>query len=246
MRTRLAELKEIEQRVREAPDQQISLTDSGSRAMATNMRGASVVGYNVQAAVDTEHHLIVTHEATDVVLDRTFLGRWQRRSRASYVARRSMSLPIGATTCVRGDRSEAVCRIRERRTRERPADNDDFDYLPEKDAYRCPAGEMLPFRFASVHDEQNVRLLHERMCRGCLLKSRCTTGKERRLWRWEHEHVVDATRDRLAALPEAMTIRRTVEHRFGTLKVWMDHTDFLTKGLARVSNEMSLCVSPTI
>jgi hypothetical protein len=59
---RVAELKEIEQRVHEATDQQISLTDPDSRAMATNMRGASVAGYNVQAAFDTEHHLIVAHE----------------------------------------------------------------------------------------------------------------------------------------------------------------------------------------
>ena len=114
MRARLAELKEIEQRVHEAPDQQISLTDPESRAMATNMRGASVVGYNVQAAVDTEHHLIVAHEVTNVVVDRTCLRRWQRRRRTFCVVKRSMPLPIAATTagaaaCVRDDRREAVC-----------------------------------------------------------------------------------------------------------------------------------------
>jgi transposase len=74
MRTRLAELKESEKRVHEASDQQISLTDPDARAMATNMRGASVVRYNVQAAVDTEHHLIVAHEVTNVVVDRTLLA----------------------------------------------------------------------------------------------------------------------------------------------------------------------------
>jgi transposase len=80
MRSRLAELKEIEERVHEAPDQQISLTDPDSRAMATNMRGASVVGYNVQAAVDTEHHLIVAHEVTNVVVDRTLLAPISRHA----------------------------------------------------------------------------------------------------------------------------------------------------------------------
>jgi transposase len=122
-------------------------------------------------------------------------------------------------------------------------DKEDFDFLPEKDAYRCPAGKMLPFRFMSVHDGQNVRIYFTNECGDCPLKPRCTTGKERRVRRWEHEHVVDATHGRLEALPEAMTIRRrTVEHPFGTLKTWMGHTHFLTKGLARVSTEMSLCV----
>ena len=49
------------------PDQQISLTDPDSRSMATSGRGSGIVGYNVQVAVDTEHHLIITHEVTNVV-----------------------------------------------------------------------------------------------------------------------------------------------------------------------------------
>jgi hypothetical protein len=47
-------------------DQQISLTDPDARSMATSGRGSGVVGYNVQVAVDTKHHLIVTHEVTNV------------------------------------------------------------------------------------------------------------------------------------------------------------------------------------
>lgn len=74
-------------------------------------------------------------------------------------------------------------------------DTEDFDYLPKKDAYRCPTGKMLPFRFMSVHDEQNVRIYFANECGGCPLKPRCTTGKERSVQRWEHEQVVDATRD---------------------------------------------------
>ena len=82
MRARLAELQEIEKRVHEAPDHQISLTDPDARAMATNMRGASTVGYNVQAAVDTEHHLIVAHQVTNVVVDRTLLAPMAAKAKA--------------------------------------------------------------------------------------------------------------------------------------------------------------------
>jgi hypothetical protein len=60
----------IESRMLAAPDQQISLTDPDSRSMATSGRGSGVVGYNVQVAVDIEHHLIITHEVTNVGSDR--------------------------------------------------------------------------------------------------------------------------------------------------------------------------------
>jgi transposase len=251
MRARLAELKEIEQRVHEAPDQQISLTDPDSRAMATNMRGASVVGYNVQAAVDTEHHLIIAHEVTNVVVDRTLLAPMAAKAKDVLRCETLDALADrGYYSCEQLLACEAIgvrpFVPKPRTSNARAAgrfDKEDFDYLPEKDAYRCPAGKVLPIRFMSVHDEQNMRIYFTNECGGCLLKSRCTTGKERRVRRWEHEHVVDATHDRLEALPEAMTIRRrTVEHPFGTLKAWMGHTHFLTKGLASVSTEMSLCV----
>ncbi len=85
-------------------------------------------------------------------------------------------------------------------------DKEDFDFLPEQNAYRCPAGEILPFRFSSVHDDQNVHIYFTSNCGGCALKSCCTTGKERRVRRWAHEYVVDATRDRLDANPNAMIV----------------------------------------
>jgi hypothetical protein len=58
-----------------APDQQISLTDPDSRSMATSGCGSGVVGYNVQVAVDTEHHLIVTHKVTNTGSDRSQLAK---------------------------------------------------------------------------------------------------------------------------------------------------------------------------
>ncbi|KUO67923.1 MAG: transposase [Alphaproteobacteria bacterium BRH_c36] len=251
MRARLAELKEIEQQVHEAPDQQISLTDPDSRAMATNMRGASVVGYNVQAAVDTEHHLIVTHEVTNVVVDRTLLA--PMAAKAKDVLRCETLDALADCGYYSGEQLLACEMIgvkpfvpKPRTSNARAAgrfDKEDFDYISEKDAYRCPAGELLPFRMTSMQDNQAFRIYWSSNCADCQLKSHCTPSKERRVRRWEHEHVVDATHARLDAMPEAMTIRRrTVEHPFGTLKSWMGHTHFLTKGLEKVSTEMSLCV----
>ncbi len=251
MRARLAELQEIEKRVHEAPDQQISLTDPDSRAMATNMRGASTVGYNVQAAVDTAHHLIVAHQVTNVVVDRTLLAPMAAKAKAvmrietlEALADRGYYSGEQLLACEQIGVKPYVPKPRTPNARaEGRFDKEDFDYLPETDAYRCPAGKTLAFCFMSVHDGQNMRIYFTNECGGCPLKSRCTTGKERRVRRWEHENVVDATRARLDAMPDAMTVRRrTVEHPFGTLKAWMGHTHFLTRGLPKVSTEMSLCV----
>jgi len=80
-------------------------------------------------------------------------------------------------------------------------------------------------------------------CEVCLVKAKCTTGKQRRIKRWVNEDIIDAMLTRLNNLPEAMAIRRaTVEHPFGTLKSWMGATHFLTKRLKNVKTEMSLSV----
>ena len=219
--------------------------------MATNMRGASVVGYNVQAAVDIEHHLIVAHEVTNVVVDRTLLAPMAAKAKVAMQAETLEALADRGYYS--GDQLLACEEIsvkpyvpKPRTSNARAAgrfDKEDFDYLSDEEAYRCPAGQILPFRFIDVYEGKNVGIYFFSECGGCALKSRCTTGKERRVRRWEHEDVVDATRDRLESHPDAMTVRRrTVEHPFGTLKAWMGHTHFLTKGLTKVSTEMSLCV----
>src|SRR6202050_432545 len=66
-----------------SPDQQISLTDPDSRSMATSGRGSGVVGYNVQVAVDTEHHLIITPEVTNVGTDRSQLAHMAKQTKAT-------------------------------------------------------------------------------------------------------------------------------------------------------------------
>jgi len=81
------------------------------------------------------------------------------------------------------------------------------------------------------------------VCQQCTVKAECTSGKERRVTRWEHEEVLEAAQARLDRNPDMMHVRRaTVEHPFGTLKAWMGSTHFLTRTLDRVSTEMSLHV----
>jgi hypothetical protein len=97
---------------------------------------------------------------------------------------------------------------------------------------------------AGIHGEPGSRIRYwTNACQGCGLKDRCTTGKERRVTRWEHEHVLEAVQRRLDENPQKMRQRReTVEHPFGTIKARMGATHFLMKSLKNVRTEMALSV----
>jgi hypothetical protein len=119
----------------------------------------------------------------------------------------------------------------------------DFVYLPDEDVYHCPAGERLKYHYTNVENGLTLRRYWTNACQSCVLKHHCTTGKERRITRWEHEHVLDEVQSRLDANPQAMRQRReTVEHPFGTMKARMGATHFLTKTLPKVAAEMALSV----
>jgi hypothetical protein len=119
----------------------------------------------------------------------------------------------------------------------------DFVSVSEEDVYRCPAGERLKYYYTNVENGLKLRRYWTNACRTCALKSRCTTAVQRRITRWEHEHVVEAVQRRLDEDPQAMRRRReTVEHPFGTIKARMGATHFLMKTLPRVAAEMALHV----
>jgi hypothetical protein len=122
-------------------------------------------------------------------------------------------------------------------------DKKDFVYKADEDAYLCPAGQRLTYRFSTEEAGKVLLCYSTTACLACPLKDKCTTGRERRVKRWEHEAVVEAAQDRLDRNPDMMTVRRsTVEHAFGTLKFWMGHAHFLMKRLHNVRTEMSLHV----
>src|SRR6266704_6843471 len=83
LKEEMERLHALEARMIATPDQQISLTDPDSRSMATSGRGSGVVAYNVQSAVDTEHHLIVAHEVTNVGTDRSQLAHMGQAAKAA-------------------------------------------------------------------------------------------------------------------------------------------------------------------
>src|SRR4029450_10694241 len=119
----------------------------------------------------------------------------------------------------------------------------DFVYLPEEDAYRCPAGEKLRYYYSNVERGLTLRRYWTTVCQTCPIKSRCTTGPQRRITRWEHEAVLEAVQRRLDENPQAMRQRREVGERpLGTIKMRMGATHFLMRRLPKVASEMALHV----
>ncbi len=234
-----------------SPDQQISLTDPDSRSMATSGRGSGVVGYNVQVAVDTEHHLIIAHEVTNTGTDRAQLANMAEQAKAvlqsdtlEAVADRGYYSSLEILAC-----AEAGVTVTLPKPMTSSAKSDgrfgkqDFRYVAEDDVYVCPAGARLTYHMTSEEAGKTLHRYWTNACQACPLKDQCTPGKERRISRWEHETLLEEVQQRLDENPQAMRTRReTVEHPFGTLKMRMGATHFLCKTLPKVATEMALCV----
>lgn len=241
----------LEAQMLASPDRQISLTDPDARSMSSSGRGTGVVGYNVQTAVDTEHHLIVTHEVTNIGTDRAQLSGMAKKAKAVLEVERLDVVAdrgyFASEEILASEQAGITVTLPKPMTSRAKAEGRfgkaDFVYLPEQDVYRCPAGDMLTYRYTNVEAGLTVSRYWTSACPKCPIKAQCTPGKERRVTRWEHESVLEAMQNRLDANPDAMRIRRqTVEHPFGTLKARMGSTHFLTKTKPRVATEMALHV----
>lgn len=252
LKTRLAELKEMEKTAQAHPDKQVLLTDPDSRLMKLHHMNRQV-SYNVQSAVDTKHHLIVSHDIVQST-DMGYLTMVARQVQQAlnkkditviadkgYFSRNDIKSldDIGVTALVpQSDTSGAKLKGIFNKSL--------FKYDKGKDIYTCPAGEALQNRMRVFDSglEQDVYFNHI-ACRDCSVRSQCTTSKRdpRRMRRWVHEKLIDTMQASLDAAPETTVLRKqTVEHPFGTIKMWMGSTHFLMRRMENVKTEMSLHV----
>jgi len=252
LQAHLEELKDREEAVKAHPDKQLSETDPDSRLMKQSTVG-SLVGYNVQTAVDTEHKLIIAHEVTNSPVDRGQLLPLARlaqgalgRDELTVLADRGYYKGTDIKSCVDEHLTTLVPKSLTSNTGARGLfPRSAFQYDAEADEYRCPANQILSRRHRSIERGMTIDTYYASnpICRACKLKSQCTTGLNRRVRRWEHGSILEKMQTALDGMPDAMTIRaQTVEHPFGTLKLWMGARHLLMKRLKNVKTEMSLHV----
>src|SRR5881409_114894 len=175
LKEEMERLKALDVQMLATPDQQISLTDPDARSMATSGRGSGVVGYNVQSAVDTEHHLIVAHEVTNVGTDRSQLAHMGQAAKAALhtdnldaVADRGYFKGEEILACEKAGITVTLPKPQTSGAKsEGRFGKPDFVYLPAEDVYRCPAGEKLTYRYTAQEDGQNLRRYWTSACPVC-------------------------------------------------------------------------------
>jgi transposase len=244
-------LRTVEKRMDTTGETQVSLTDPDARSMATTSKQPRVVGYNVQSVVETKHHLIVAHEVTNHGYDRDALSMMARAAK-DVMARETIEAVAdkgyySGEEIVAAEQAGVAVTVSKPNTSNAGAagrfDKADFVYVADEDTYICPAGERLTYHFTSELDGKMMRSYWTTACEMCPVKSRCTTGKERRVRRWEHEAILERVQKRLDDDPSKIPLRsKTVEHPFGTIKAWMGATHFRMKTLANVATEIALHV----
>lgn len=250
LKERKAKYEQYQEELKADGERQLSLTDAESRRMKT--REGFGVCYNAQIAVDPKHHLIVEQDVTNEVNDREQLARMAVAAKEALgVATLEVVADCGYHNATKVKECEGA-----KITAYVPAVESsknanqglytklDFTYDPERDAYRCPAGQWLDFFTQSRDKGQEVRYYaNAAACRECPMRAKCTSSKKegRRIARRVDEPWAEAMEERVKARPELQQQRKcVVEHPFGTMKRGMDFGYFLLKGLEKVRGEFSL------
>jgi Transposase DDE domain len=192
-------LGEIEQQLQASQERRISLTDADARSMATSRLGSAVVGYNVQAAVDAKHHLMVAHEVTNSVTDRGQLSAMAKAAKEAaghpqpiVLADRGYFEGYEILECERAGIATMVPNPLTSNSKfEGRFDKRDFIYDSQRDEYQCPAGRTAIYRFTTVEDGTTLDKYWSSAWGGCHLKPQCTPAPNRRISRWEHESVLE-------------------------------------------------------
>src|ERR1700710_318224 len=248
IRARRTRCKEMLAHLDKSGDDQISLTDPDSRAMAAHTHVA--VGYNVQVAVDTKHKLIVEQQVTNQVVDMGMLTQTAEPAKEvlgvetiAVVADKGYFKIEDIEACEKAGMVPYVPRPqRGPSVKAGLFRKDEFQYDAATDSYVCPAGQRLhSYSSSLLRGLKKINYVNKLACDDCSVRPRCTTGTFRTVSRLENEAVLDRMADRLAKRPGVLDRRReTVEHPFGTTKQWMNQGTFLMRGLEKVRAEFSL------
>lgn len=249
METELESMEILEEAMEEAGVNQISDTDEDGRAMSKNPRVA--VGYNAQASADEKHGLVVAEELSNDVHDYDHLASMAKQSKENLGDPEGLDVVADkgydkASQMKEAEEAGCRCHVPERKSRGGGSDlysKESFRYLKTKDAYRCPAGKLLPRRYETFKQGKIHHAYTDLgVCSGCSIMSKCTSNaRGRTIWRREDEYVAERVRRRMEKEPEKYKRRgATVEKVFGTIKWAMGCESLLMKGLEKCRGEWSL------
>ncbi len=254
LRQKRSECQSMIEAMEASHQSEISHTDADARKMKNARQGGYFIGYNVQAAVDVKHDLIVAVEVEQKANDRSSLCDISTAAKEELGAEQievvadkgyhsgeelARCEQAGIITYVPAQANRGGNSSKDGRAVHR---KEDFRYDAEKDVYHCPAGQQLHAGEKTTKGKEQVTpYTNKTACRNCALKDQCTRGGRRReILRREHDEAIESAAARLAEAGEKYEQRRdSVEHVFGTLKQW-GHRDLLLKGKEKVRGEINL------
>ena len=233
------------------PDARSSCRRHAFSMMAITSRHPRIIGYNVQSVVDTEHHLMVAHEVTNIGSDRNALSDMANQARYALcvdkldvVADKGYYKGEEIVACEDDDITVTLPKVATLNAKARGRfDRSAFIFDAEENIHICPAGQHLDYHTTREEGGKVLHVYWTNVCQHCPVKQHCTPSKERRISRWEREDVLERVQQRLEDNPDKMAPRReTAEHPFGTIKAWMGATHFKTRTLKHVATEIALHV----
>jgi len=249
LQDRQTEYRALAATLEETGATQVTLTDPESRRM--KVKQGTEVCYNAQIAVDAEHHLLVAVDVTNEATDFQQLEPMARAAQAALAVKElSVLADAGyfnasgiAATVAAGMTPTMPAINSSMNTKAGRFTKEDFEYLPDQDAYRCPAKQILPLGSTGKNGARYY--YNAGVCRDCPLRKDCTAQQNpqngRMIKRGRHDDVLETMAARLSEAPELMLTRKAlVEHPYGTIKRWDDGSYFLLRGLAKVRGEFSL------
>jgi transposase len=250
LKERRGELESVAGELAASGQTQVSQSDPDARAMS--MGRGSTIGYNVQAAVDAKHSLIVATEVTSTTSDLGALGTMALQAQAALGAEKLSVVAdkgyyngkevllcdtIGVTAYVAKPLTSA-------NTAQGLYGKESFRYDAPQNCYYCPAGKKLTYRFSTQELGRAISYYEARECQSCPLKAKCTRKKgNRRITRAAFEEVQERMAERVAQRPDLMRRRKAIiEHCFGTIKRTLEYDYFLCRGKRAVSTEVNFTV----
>lgn len=224
----------------------VGLTDPDSVMLTKN--GTTVVGYNVQQAVDSQHKLIVAHEVTTEHNDHASLLPMATQAKdALQVETVTVTCDTGYANGVQSEACEqqgitpVVPMPEVPNTRHAEGyTKAQFTYDKASDTWRCPAGEWLT-RYKR-DNAKKTDYYHTKACATCAQKAQCTKAEQRSIARSWYAEAMERAAARAKENPGLMRLRSgTAEHPFGNLKAMLAG-GFLVRTLPKVKGEMALGV----
>jgi len=238
----------LEDWLRESGEDQISLTDPDARAVVFQ-RNSVRVGYNVQAASDGKHKLMVHTDVLGVNDTHALHPMARQVQEILGPAKMTTLTDKGYTTGEQLAKCEEDDIITYSSPKETSSNKNglynlsEFEYDKAQDHYTCPAGHTMTTNGSSYQKgSYTVKHYKTKACKGCELRDNCTKAKNGRfVERSCYQQVLERNQARVEAHPEYYRNRQQItEHQFGTLKRQWGFTFTLMKGKAKVLAEVEL------